>query len=188
MTSSRSTTDSRSTGSRTTLRVRLEKPNIDREEEFLAAERCSRKLHATWVSAPASPEVYRAFLERMRRPSHRGHFVCRRDNDQLVGVVNVSEIVRGAFQSGYLGYYAFHPHEGQGLMTEGLTLALEHAFGTLGLHRLEANIQPENEASLRLVKSLGFRREGLSRRYLKIHGRWRDHERWALLAEEWKAR
>ena len=95
----------------------------------------------------------------------------------------VSEIVRGNFRSAYLGYYAFAPHQDQGLMTEGLRLVIADAFGRLRLHRLEANVQPGNKASRRLVRRLGFRREGYSPRYLKIRGRWRDHERWALLAD-----
>ena len=69
-------------------------------------------------------------------------------------------------------------------MRDGLELALRLAFGSLGLHRLEANIQPGNASSVALVKGAGFRLEGYSRRYLKISGRWRDHERWAILAED----
>ena len=103
-------------------------------------------------------------------------------------MVNVSEIVRAALQSAYLGYYAFRPHTGQGFMTEGLALVVRHAFRRLGLHRLEANIQPENLASRRLVRRLGFRKEGFSPRYLKIAGRWRDHERWAIVRETWTLR
>ena len=101
-------------------------------------------------------------------------------------MINVSEIVRGAVQSAYLGYYAFVPHAGRGHMTEGLALALRWAFGTLRLHGVEANIQPDNEPSRALVRRLGFRREGFSARYLKIAGRWRDHERWALVADDWR--
>ena len=111
--------------------------------------------------------------------------VCRRADGAILGVINVSEIVRAAFQSAYLGYYAFHPHAGQGYMTEGLGLVLRHAFRSLGLHRLEANIQPGNTASRALAQGLGFRMEGFSPRYLKIGGRWRDHERWAIVREAW---
>jgi RimJ/RimL family protein N-acetyltransferase len=91
----------------------------------------------------------------------------------------------GGLQSGYLGYGAFAAHAGRGLMTEGLRAVLGTLFGELGLHRVEANIQPGNAASLALARRLGFEKEGFSRRYLHIDGDWRDHERWALLAEDW---
>ncbi len=170
------------------MRVRLETPSPKRRAEFLAAVRRSRALHARWVSPPATPTAYRAYLRRLRRPTHVGYLVCRRDSGALVGVVNLSEIVRGALRSGYLGCYAFRPWQRQGLMAEGLSLVIERAFRRLGLHRVEANIQPGNRASLRLVRRLGFRREGFSPRYLKIAGRWRGHERWALLADERRPR
>jgi len=121
----------------------------------------------------------------MTGPNRHRLLVCRRADGAIVGVINVSEIVRAAFQSAYLGYYAFRPHAGQGYMTEGLALVLRHAFGSLGLHRLEANIQPGNRPSRALVRGLGFRMEGFSPRYLKIGGRWRDHERWAIVREAW---
>lgn len=111
-----------------------------------------------------------------------------RSSGELAGVINLNEIVRGLFQSAYLGCYAFLPHVGRGYMGEGLLLTLRRAFGELGLHRLEANIQPDNKASLAFFRRSGFKREGYSPRYLKIGGRWRDHERWALLAEEWRER
>lgn len=71
-------------------------------------------------------------------------------------------------------------------MSEGLRLVLRHAFGPLGLHRLEANIQPKNRSSIRLVRRAGFRREGFSPRYLRVLGRWRDHERWAITVEAFR--
>ena len=106
----------------------------------------------------------------------------------MVGVFNLSEIVRGAFQNAYIGYYAFAPHAGRGYMAEGLELALRFAFRVMRLHRVEINIQPGNARSLRLARKAGFTREGFSRHYVKIAGRWRDHERWALTVEDWRPR
>ncbi len=71
-----------------------------------------------------------------------------------------------------------------GYMREGLTLAVRYAFNQIDLHRLEANIQPNNHASIALAKSAGFKLEGFSPRYLRIKGEWRDHERWAILADQ----
>jgi ribosomal-protein-alanine N-acetyltransferase len=105
--------------------------------------------------------------------------------NELAGAININEIVRGNFRSGYLGYYVFVPHNRRGYMTTGLRTVVSRAFRQLRLHRLEANIQPDNEASRRLVKCLGFKLEGFSPRYLKIAGKWRDHERWAVTAEDW---
>lgn len=113
-------------------------------------------------------------------------FVCLRAGDAITGVTNLSNIVRGAFQSAYMGYYVGAVYAGKGIMTEAIPLMLNLAFRELKLHRVEANIQPHNTASIALVKRLGFRLEGFSPRYLKIGGRWRDHERWAILAEEWR--
>ncbi len=163
-------------------RVALMKPSARSAAEFVAAVRRSRRLHGRWVRPPSTLAAYRAYVRRLRRPTHEGYLIRLRDSDELVGVANISEIVRGVFRSGYLGYYAFRPYERRGLMTEGLALVVRDAFRRLGLHRLEANVQPENLASIRLVRRLGFRREGYSPRYLRIQGRWRDHERWALLA------
>ena len=146
--------------------------------------RRSRLLHGPWVAAPSTAAAYSTYLRRTRLPAHAGYFIRLRASGELIGVVNLSEIVRGAFRSAYLGYYAFTPHENQGLMAEGLRLVITDAFHRLRLHRLEANVQAGNKASLRFIRRLGFRREGYSPRYLKIGGRWRDHERWALLADQ----
>jgi len=165
----------------------LEQPSRKRRDEFLAAVKRSRKLHGRWASPPATPEMFDAYLDRLRKQTHLSYWV-RTDLGDLAGVFNINEIVRGVFCSGYLGYYAFAPHHGHGYMKKGLGALLSEAFGPQRLHRLEANIQPENEASRRLVQGVGFRLEGFSPRYLKIAGRWRDHERWAITAEEWRTR
>lgn len=148
----------------------------------------SQRLHKPWLSAPHTPELFRDLVTRSRKPTQESFFVCLIETDELVGVINLNEIVRGLFQSAYLGYYAFEPFSGAGYMTEGLTLVLDQAFGPLGLNRLEANVQPRNKRSSRLISRLGFRLEGFSPSYLKIGGRWRDHERWAVLAAEWNGR
>jgi ribosomal-protein-alanine N-acetyltransferase len=156
---------------------------IEDMKAFLAAAAASAALHRPWVSAPDTPVKFRAYLKRSMAPQNRSFVVCRKNDGALAGVINISEIVRGNFLSGYLGYYAFAGHEGQGLMKEGLRAVVKRAFAQLKLHRLEANIQPGNAASIALAKACGFRREGLSPRYLKVRGRWRDHERWAITAD-----
>lgn len=166
--------------------VVLRKPSSEWREVFLAAVGRSRTLHGEWVSAPGTPLDFDRYLARLDDgPAHLGYLVCSGAGD-LTGVINVSEIVRGAFCSAYLGYYAFVPYHGKGYMRRGLERAISECFGPHGLHRLEANIQPANTASRRLVERLGFRLEGFSPRYLRIGKAWRDHERWAITAEEWE--
>ena len=176
-------------------RVYLRPPLRADAKAFLAGVEASRHLHRGWVKPPSSAAAFAAYVARFAGPrsrdlahaTHLGLLACRVDDDAPVGVFNLSEIVRGSFRSAYLGYYALAPHAGDGYMKEGLALALAAAFRRLRLHRVEANIQPRNVASLALVLGAGFRREGFSRRYLMIGGRWRDHERWAMLAEDWRA-
>jgi ribosomal-protein-alanine N-acetyltransferase len=171
-------------------------PRLRDEGVFLAAVRASRRLHGAWVRAPRTPEAYREYVARFaprvqRDPqtaTHAGVFVRHVDDDAIVGVFNFSEIVRGSFHSAYLGYYAFASHAGRGLMADGMALALRFAFRTLKLHRVEVNVQPRNARSHALVVSAGFVREGFSRSYLRIGGSWRDHVRYALLVEDWRAR
>ncbi len=154
-------------------------------EEFIEAVRASRTLHHPWIDAPGTPERFAAYLDRAAAPNQASYLIRHRTCGGLVGYANISNIVRGAFQSGYLGYAAFAAHAGRGLMTQGLRAVIENAFGDLGLHRLEANIQPDNNPSLNLVRRLEFAKEGFSPKYLFIEGAWRDHERWALLRESW---
>lgn len=164
-------------------RVTLRELSLRDEAAFVAAARASRALHGRWVTAPTTTKAFRAFVERAHRPENHLHLVVDKASGALVGVINVSQIVMGPLCSAYLGYYAFSGFERRGLMREALSLAVRHAFGTLRLHRLEANIQPANAASIALAKACGFAKEGYSPRYLKIHGRWRDHERWAIVRD-----
>jgi ribosomal-protein-alanine N-acetyltransferase len=163
----------------------LEQPSMQRRDEFLAAVARSRALHGKWVQPPKTAVEFEKQLARLQDGANLTYWVCA-ETGELAGVIHISEIVRGAFCSGYLGYYAFVPHNGRGLMKRGLAAVLTEAFRQEGLHRLEANIQPDNEASRRLVQACGFRLEGFSPRYLKVAGHWRDHERWAITIEEWR--
>jgi ribosomal-protein-alanine N-acetyltransferase len=167
-------------------RVRIHEPRLRDQAEFLELVHESRGLHQGLMQPPENPAGYRAYLKRVRADRHAGFLLRRTEDDALVGVVNVNEIVRGVFQNAFLGYWIGSPYARQGYMGDGLRMVLRHAFGPLKLHRVEANIQPGNTASVALVRGLGFEFEGLSRRYLKISGRWRDHERFALRVEDWR--
>ncbi len=164
-------------------RTWLEKPRIEHAREFIAAMRESRGLHHPWLTAPCDSDSWRRYMKRLERPNEAGFLVRLAGDNAICGVVNLNVITYEALCSAYLSYYAVQMFAGKGYMKEGLEQVIDHAFSEMGLHRLEANIQPENERSIRLVESLGFECEGYSPRYLRINGKWRDHERWALLAE-----
>ena len=168
-------------------RIFLRRPEKGDEAEYLALNRRSTAFHQGLASPPTRPEQFAAFFERCSNDASACFFICRRTDAAILGSINLSQIFRGGFQSAYLGYHIGADFARQGYMTEAIALMLRYAFADLRLHRIEANIQPGNVASLALVKRAGFVKEGFSRRYLKIAGRWRDHERWTILAEDWRA-
>lgn len=146
--------------------------------------RDSAKMLQRWLGArDQTEEAFGSYLEQLEQPTHEGFVVCLRSTGEIVGGVNINNIVRGTLQSGSLGYTAYASTAGHGYMTEGLRPVLQHGFDKLELHRLEANIQPDNTPSLNLVKRLGFRHEGYLPAFQFINGVWRDHERWAITAE-----
>lgn len=165
-------------------RVELHPLTLSDQDEFCALVRASVELHGPWMQLPASAEEFGVWMRRFDDPSNRGFLIRVKETGAAAGMVNINSIIRGRYQGASLGYAAFAPSAGHGYMTEGIALTLEHAFGDLRLHRLEANIQPGNEPSLALVRRLGFRHEGMSPGYLFIDGAWRDHERWAITAPE----
>lgn len=153
------------------------------EAEFVERVRASRALHRPWTDLPDTPARFGELLARAGARTDAVFVIVRDEDGAIVGVAHLSQIFLGSFRSAYLGFSAFVPFAGQGYMTEGLRLVLRDAFDRLGLHRVEANVQPGNERSIALVERLGFQREGYSPRYLKVAGSWRDHVRYALLAE-----
>ena len=167
--------------------VLLRMPRMSDADEFIDLMYASRRLHRRCVTPPLDAERYREYVQKSRASDFLGMLVCRVADERILGVYNLSQIVFGPFQNAYLGYYVGAAFSQQGYMREAMQLVLRHAFRGLGLHRLEANIQPENTRSIRLVERSGFEREGFSPRYLKIGNRWRDHERWAIRKETWRA-
>jgi ribosomal-protein-alanine N-acetyltransferase len=167
-------------------KVFLRPPQPNDCAELILLNRRSVRLHRGFASTPKTVEEFNEYLERAKKTDTECFLICRKANSAIAGTINLSQIFRGGFQNAYLGYYIGEPFASQGLMSEAVRLMLRHAFKTIKLHRLEANIQPENLRSITLVRNAGFTREGYSRYYLKIGGRWRDHERWAITVEGWK--
>ena len=172
-------------------RIFLKRPNGRDRDAYLALRHRSAAFLRRWEPVPprgrTAADRFAAWLRSSRGGRHEKLLICRKADGAVLGAVNINEIVCGPSESAYLGYWIGAPHARQGYMTEALRLALAHAFRTLRLHRLEANILPDNRASIALVRRAGFRREGYSLGYLKIAGHWADHVRWALRVEDWRA-
>lgn len=149
--------------------------------------------HGTWEQMN-SPEAFRSILRELRRSAREGasmpFAVCLQQpggSYRLVGQITLGSIVRRAFCSAYAGYWVDSRFAGRGVIPTALALAVDHAFGPGGLHRIEVNIRPENRASRRVVEKLGFREESYHARYLHIDGAWRDHIGYALTTEDVRA-
>ena len=156
-----------------------------------------RRENEAWLApweptAPAGwaarhpPQVYRAMRRAAARRARLGSALpfAVRHRGRLVGQVTVDNVVRGALRSAHLGYWIDRGAAGQGVASLAVALVCDHAFGPVGLHRLQADVRPENGPSRRLVQRLGFREEGLFRGYLDIDGDWRDHIGHALLSTD----
>jgi ribosomal-protein-alanine N-acetyltransferase len=159
------------------VRLRLE------NEDWLSPWEPSAPLPWRQRHTPAAFRAMRRAGSRRARAGLSLPFAVRVDG-QLAGQITVDNVVRGALRSGHLGYWIDRAVAGRGLATLAVALVCDHAFGPAGLHRLQADIRPENLRSQRLVERLGFRQEGVLRRYLDIDGDWRDHLSYALVAED----
>jgi len=163
--------------------LRLSRATSADAADLIAANVASQAHHLPWVTSFTDQAGFDTWFARGRTGPNVGLVAREAASNQVVGIINLNEIVMGAFRSAYLCYYGMLTFARTGLMTEALRAAVNYAFNDLGLHRLEANIQPDNLASIALARRLGFKQEGFSPRYLRINGEWRDHERWALLAD-----
>ena len=165
-------------------RVVLKKVSKKNEDRFLKLAKKSQSFHQHWVSVPKTSKTFLRYVNVMNTASEKSYLVWRKDNKDLAGVIELQDIYKANFKNAYVIYYAFDGNQGEGLMVDAMREVIRIAFKKLKLHRLEANIQPDNKASRYLAKACGFRKEGLARKFLKKGGEWRDHERWALLSTD----
>ena len=218
MMASRELSQARSSGiARVGTRVLIRHPRASDEAEYAGVRAACWEHLRQWEPTPPgkdSPDgnhnaVFERFLATSNTQESQRYLICLlRANDAatstavlqqrgtgtrepigpLIGQVSLNHIGYGAFQNAAAGYWIDHKHQGQGLMREALGLALDVAFDTIRLHRIEANIIPRNGRSIAMVERLGFRLEGTSKAMLRINGVWEDHQRWAILDDEWRAR
>ena len=141
----------------------------------------------TWAYDALTRGAFRRRLKMYKTEMRQGvtysFLIFRRVDDVLLGGITLSNLRRGVAQSATLGYWIGSPHCNQGYMTDSLAATLEFAFSRIGLHRVEAACLPANEASRRLLLRSGFREEGYAREYLRISGRWQDHQLFAILRD-----
>ncbi len=177
-------------------RVLLRPPAEPDRAAFVALRRASRAHLEPWEPIPPSgldlysPAAFDRELEMHDTDREQRWLIIDRAANAIAGRIALTSIERGPFQNARFGYWIGAPFAGKGLMTEALTLAVEHCFrplesGGLGLHRVCANILPRNEPSRKLLERVGFVKEGYSEKYLQIRGVWEDHERWGMTRERW---
>lgn len=163
----------------------------DHQEEFTELAQKSAELHDPWIYAPKTAAEFTKYLQRFDGISAECTLICRRESDEIAGFVSINDIIRGPYLRATIGYGVFAPSIRQGYMSEGFDLIFrfafgKHDFGNLGLHRLEADIQKGNEASLCFAKKVNFEYEGLSKGFAHINGSWVDHQRWAISSDNEK--
>lgn len=161
--------------------VVLRRPTAADADEFLRCVEASAERHRDLVEPPSSRRAFDAYLRRISQPASDGFLVRTARLGRLVGVVNVNGVTRGGLQSATLGYYRLSGAGPADAMTDAVGCVVAYCFADLHLHRVEANVQPQNEASRAILRAVGFRQEGFSEAYLRIAGHWRDHERWAIV-------
>lgn len=172
-------------------RVFLRYPVKSDRDEFVALRQRSREHLEKWEPIPPSGldtfshEAFDLEYKTRKTASQHRWLICTLDSGAIAGRIALGAIERGPFQNGRFGYWLGKDYIGKGYMREGLTLALEYCFDQLKLHRVCANVVPDNERSKNTLLRCGFVREGYSEKYLQIQGAWKDHERYAITVERW---
>jgi ribosomal-protein-alanine N-acetyltransferase len=172
-------------------RVRLRPPRASDYKAWAELRAASRAFlqpwEPTWPQDDLTRAAFRRRLSIYGRDHELGHgyalFLIRKEDDKLLGGINLRDIRRGVAQMAAFGYWIGQPYAGQGYMGDALRTACAFGFQTLGLHRLEAACLPENQPSRQLLLRAGFEQEGFARGYLKINGVWRDHLLFGLVRD-----
>ncbi len=154
--------------------------------QFIEVMKKSKDFYYPYITPLTEHEDFSKYYLESKKETRKCYLALDKD-ETIIGIFNISEIVRGCFQSCYLGYGVNVDYAGKGIMSQALKLILEKIFVELKLHRVEANIQPTNTSSIRLVMQNGFNKEGFSPRYIKVNNEWCDHFRFALTYEDWLA-
>lgn len=157
------------------------------EDEFIELAQRSLVFHQRWIVAPKTADAFKRYFEHFDTTADACFVVCKEAGGSIVGFVSLNQVVREPYHCGKLGYGVFVPYVRCGYLRAGVEAVVQHAFADLSLHRLEADIQPHNIPSSNLIGGLGFQFEGISKGYIKINGRFVDHDRWAVTSEMWSA-
>jgi ribosomal-protein-alanine N-acetyltransferase len=173
-------------------RVYLRPPTMQDYAAWAELRALSRQHLTPWEPQWARDELTRSAFRRRLRAAQRdarddlgySYLIFAETPMRLVGGLNISNVRRGIAQMASIGYWIGAPYAGRGLMTEAVRTVAPFAFSALRLHRLEAACLPANVPSMRVLEKAGFRPEGQARRYLKIDGRWQDHNLYALLRDD----
>ena len=168
-----------------TNRLYLRHPVPKDADAFIQEMSASTELHHPWVDPPLEKSHFEFYCKVAQSEETDGYLIIEKKSDAIVGVINLNQIVYGVLCNASVGYYVGSRFANKGYMKEALLSVIDYAFREKGLHRIEANIQPGNRYSKRLVKRLRFRYEGLSPKYIYIKGQWCDHERYALTIEDY---
>ena len=174
-----------------TERLYLKMLNGSRAKDVAKYYKKNRNFLKKWESYKRddffSPEYHERLLNLEKLEIEGGTrlklWIYLKETDSLIGFINFGNIIRGSFESSYLGFKLDEDSKNKGYMTEALTKAIDYYFNVLKLHRIEVNIMPSNITSQKVVNKLGFEKEGLAKKYLKINGQWEDHIHFSLLRE-----
>lgn len=163
----------------------------DDVEELLDFQVCNREFFQAYVSTrdesfytrEGQQDFIRTQKEKIQQDQRYAFGIFEKETDKLIGSVMLSEVLRGSLQSCFIGYYLDQEYNGKGYTTEAVRLVVSYAFNELKLHRIEAGVMPHNIRSMRVLEKVGFHKEGIARKNVKINGKWEDHQVLAIINE-----